>query len=95
MPRMMILHVTQVQAPSHYQLDLTFNNGTRKRVNVQPLVWGPVFEPLREPNYFAQVTVVYGTVAWPNGADIAPEALYELPDEGRRATTEPAEVSGS
>ena len=40
---------------------------------------GPVFEPLKDPAYFAQVTVdaELGTVVWPNGADLAPDALYE------------------
>jgi hypothetical protein len=37
-----------------------------------------VFEPLREPEYFARVTVdrEAGTIAWPDGLDMAPEPLY-------------------
>jgi hypothetical protein len=40
---------------------------------------GPVFEPLRDEAFFAQVAVdpELGTVVWPNGADLAPDALHE------------------
>jgi hypothetical protein len=36
-----------------------------------------VFEPLRDPNVFAQVRVVMGAVQWANGADLAPDAMYD------------------
>lgn len=66
-----------------HSLELTFKDGTRKRVNLLPLLDGPIFDPLRDPKYFARVELdrVAGTVVWPNGADIAPETLYELPAE--------------
>ena len=52
-------------------------------MNALPLVervGGPMFGPLRDPTYFGRVSVdpVCGTVVWPNGADLAPTALYEL-----------------
>ncbi len=79
----MILRIVEAKACGDYSLEITFSNGVRKRVNVLPLLEGPVFEPLRDPSFFARVTVdpVVGTVVWPNEADIAPEALYELPAE--------------
>jgi len=44
---------------------------------MQDRLWGPVFEPLRDPAIFAQAFVDdFGAVAWPNGADLAPDALY-------------------
>lgn len=77
--------VVKAKACGAHSLDLTFKDGTRKRVDLLPLLQGPVFEPLRDPKYFAMVELdpVAGTVAWPNGADIAPETLYELASEAR------------
>jgi hypothetical protein len=80
--------VVKAEACGEHSLDLTFKDGTRKRVNLCPLLDGPVFEPLLDPDYFALVELdrVAGTVIWPNGADIAPETLYELAFE-RKAST--------
>jgi len=78
-----ILHVVSAEVVGDHQLHVEFDDHTQKTVNLRPLLEGPVFEPLRDPKYFARVVVdpVCGTVVWPNGADLAPEALYELPSE--------------
>jgi hypothetical protein len=77
--------VVSVQVAGPHALDLRFKDGTRKRVELLPLLEGPIFEPLRDPIFFAQVLLdpVAGTVVWPNGADIAPETLYRLPQQGK------------
>lgn len=76
----MILRIVEAEVCGPHCLRLAFNDGTGKAVDVRPLLEGPVFEPLREPAYFARVALdpLCGTVVWPNGADFAPEALYEL-----------------
>ena len=76
----MILHIVEAEVCGPHSLRVVFDDGTQKRVNLLPLLEGPVFEPLREPAYFARVSVdpICRTVVWPNGADLAPETLYEL-----------------
>ncbi len=85
----MIIHVTQVQVVGSHSLDLEFDNGVRKRVNLRRELYGPVFEPLRDPAYFAKVYVDSDsrTVTWPNGADFAPDFLYALEPEESPAPT--------
>jgi hypothetical protein len=75
-----ILHILDVEVIRDHILKIEFNDGTVKVVNVKPLLTGPVFEPLHDPDFFSNVTIdpIAQTVVWPNGADLAPEALYEL-----------------
>ena len=87
----MILHVVEATVCGPYLLNVRFNDGMQKTVDLTPLLTGSVFQPLKDPEYFARVVVdaEAGTVVWPNGADLAPEALYDLPSvSGREA--EPA-----
>jgi hypothetical protein len=76
----MILRIEGIEVCGPHRLRLTFNEGTRKMVDVLPLLKGPVFEPLLDSRYFSQAALdpICGTVVWPNGADFAPEALHEL-----------------
>ena len=80
----MILRITETRCVGPYLLQLVFNDGVRKREDVRPLLYGPIFEPLLDPDFFARVALDprCGTVVWPNGADFAPEALHELPAAG-------------
>jgi hypothetical protein len=60
-----------------YRIHLTFNDDREGTVDFAKWLDGPVFEPLKDLSYFRQFFVDGGTVSWPNGADIAPETLYE------------------
>jgi hypothetical protein len=79
----MIIHVTEVKVVGLHSLELTFDNGVHKRVNLRRELYGPVFEPLRDPAYFAQAYLDPDsrTVTWPNKADFAPDFLYQLEPE--------------
>lgn len=73
------IHVTAVAVIPPYGLRVSFSDGTVRRVSMAGFLkrtGGPVFGPLHDAQYFAQARVEGMTVAWPNGADIAPETLY-------------------
>lgn len=76
----MILHITDAKHLRDYQLWLKFNDGSEGIVDLVGELWGTVFEPVKDLTLFSQVKLdtELSTVAWPNGADLAPEFLYEL-----------------
>ena len=72
--------VTKVKVIADYRLHLTFNNGVSGEIDISKLVpFDGIFAPLKDKNYFSQVKVNsdIGTICWENGADLAPEWLYE------------------
>jgi len=73
--------IRDVEHLGGFRLRLTFADGTVNEIDLATKLAGrvgPVFEPLRDPEYFAQVRVdpELGTIVWPNGADLAPDALH-------------------
>lgn len=83
------MDVTAVEVVGDYRLRLTFDDGTVGEVDFAEREWRGVFQPLRDAAYFARVRVDAdaGTIAWPNGIDMAPEPLYE---EACRNIVQPA-----
>lgn len=75
----LIPDITEASVVRHGVLALTFSNGLAGEVDVLDRMWGPVFEAARTQEGFAQayVDVETGTVTWPDGADLAPDTLYE------------------
>jgi len=69
--------VIQAEYRGEYRIHLVFNDGVENTVDFSQWLDGPVFERLRDPGYFRRFFLEGGTVAWPNGADLAPETLYE------------------
>lgn len=69
---------TSLRVVGPYVIEVTFDDGFRREVDIEPLLWGEVFAPLRDPVLFAQAAVdpAGGSVFWPTGADLAPEFLY-------------------
>ena len=59
-----------------YIVSTRFDDGTVKRIDITWWFKGSVFEPLKDMKLFKKFFIEGGALAWPNGADIAPEALY-------------------
>lgn len=72
--------VTSARRIRGFIMATQFDDGTEKHVDISQWFRGPVFKPLKDPNFFRKFFIEAGTLAWPNGVDIAPEALYEAND---------------
>ena len=79
----MFLHVTGVNYLGAYRLRVAFSDGVVKEIDLRDELHGEVFEPLKNMGLFQQVRVneETNTIEWPNGADFAPEFLYETGQE--------------
>jgi hypothetical protein len=74
-----IPHVVQARYLDGYQIEITFQDGQIRIVDFHQYVQrGGVFAPLKDENYFKRFFIDINTICWPNGADVAPERLYEL-----------------
>ena len=74
-----IPHVVSARYLSDFVLEIVFDDGAVKRVDFEPYTHrGGVFSPLADVEYFRRFFVDLNTVCWPNGADVAPERLYEI-----------------
>jgi len=85
-----LVDVTRAEVIGDHRLRLTFEDGTVGDVSFDEREWHGVFEPLADPAYFAEVRVdpESGTIAWPNGVDMAPEPLYA--EAKKRPASEPS-----
>jgi hypothetical protein len=83
----MFLHVTHVFYLKDYQLRLEFNDEKVKDLDLSDELHGEIFEPLKDIEFFKKVYVNLdtGTIEWPNGADFAPEFLYDIGQEVRKS----------
>ena len=75
----MLRRVVEARYVRNHILHVRFADGNEGDVDLESELYGEVFEPLRDLAYFRQFEVRkdLGTVVWPNGADFAPEFLYE------------------
>jgi hypothetical protein len=69
--------IIQAEYRGEFKIRLVFNDGVKGTVDFSDWLSGPIFEPLSDTDYFARFFIDGGTIAWPNGADIAPETLHE------------------
>jgi hypothetical protein len=74
----MLLDIIRVQPGPHYTLMLEFENGEKRRFNMEPYMEQKPWLRIKPAPLFQRAFVENGTVAWPGNIDIDPETLYEL-----------------
>jgi Protein of unknown function (DUF2442) len=88
------MDITDVEVLHDHVVRLLFADGFERIIDLDPYLHGPIFSEIRaDPTVFAAVHVdpEAGTIVWPNGADLAPDVLYE----GRRSARMESEARAS
>jgi hypothetical protein len=71
--------IVEVRHVRDYRCYVAFDDGCSGEIDLSSyLARGPIFSALADEELFKQVRIEGGTLSWPNGADIAPERLYEM-----------------
>jgi hypothetical protein len=73
----MIPHVIEAKHLGGHRVWLRFDDGDSGELDLLDELEGPVFEPLRDVEFFSGFAVRHNTLSWENGADFAPEFLRE------------------
>ncbi len=73
--------VTGFESLETYKLRVFFDDGASQVVDLEPVLYGEMYGPLRDPDFFRQVRLdpEVKTLVWPNGADFDPYVLHEWP----------------
>ena len=74
----MFLEIIKAEYIENYSLRLFFNNGEVRIADLSASLNGQMFEPLKEKSFFKKFEIKFNTIEWGNGADFAPEYLYEI-----------------
>jgi hypothetical protein len=74
-----MLFIVKAEHKNGYNIWVEFSNGDSGVINLEGVLWGPIFEPLKNLEQFKKFSIspVFRTIVWENGADIAPEALFK------------------
>ena len=77
----MFLHINEAEYLYEYKLKLKFNNNEIKEIDLKDELYGEIFEPLKQKEFFKDFFISLNTIEWKNGADFAPEFLYKIGKE--------------
>jgi hypothetical protein len=97
----MMPRVIKVDPLPEYRLHVEFDDGVAGTIDLSGELDGEVFQPLRDEAVFRQVMVdEFGAVCWPNGPDLAPDAMHselarEPPSQPRPKKAKPRTISKS
>lgn len=84
--------IAEARYAGDYRIWFRFVDGIEGEIDLEPQLWGPMFEPLKNKALFAQFQLYpeHSTIFWPNDADFAPEFLYEKvrQRQGRQSAAE-------
>jgi len=90
----MFLEIIEANYLNDFKLLLKFNDGAEMTVDLENELTGSVFTPLKDKNKFMRFSIVFNTIEWENGADFAPEYLYELAKYQLQMASEPKSEYG-
>jgi hypothetical protein len=87
----MLPKLREARYQGDYRIWLCFDDGSAGEIDLESELWGEVFEPLKDRSVFETFVLDHelGTIVWSNGADFAPEFLYERLRPGRRPKSTP------
>ena len=74
----MFLEINKAEYLGDYKIRLRFNNSEVRDVDLAGSLKGEAFLPLFDKEYFKRFSIRFNTIEWENGADFAPEYLYEI-----------------
>lgn len=74
----MLLEIERAEYIKDYTLKIYFNNGEIRIADLSASLNGQIFEPLKDLAFFKKYEIKFNTIEWENGADFAPEYLYDI-----------------
>ncbi len=84
----MFLEVKKAKYLKDYKILLEFNDGITMTVDLENELNGKIFEHLKDKDYFKTFSIKFNTIEWSNGADIAPEYLYQIGKKIKKTITQ-------
>lgn len=77
-----LYRVTGFELLGAYRIRVRFDDDTEQVIDFEPVLYGPLFAPLRDHQLFKRVRLVEyaGCLEWPTGADFDPETLHDWPE---------------
>ncbi len=85
---MKMIKVKEAKYVDGFKIRFKFNDGKSKTIDFHDLLWGEVFQPLKDIQYFKKFKLNPFTIEWDNGADFAPEYLYQLGESKKDKATQ-------